>query len=208
MATAKSPFLIFEDFLTPKQCEQIVDDLDFYSPDTNQDGKPIKSYKFKESCQQLIFNRFQPLIDNIVQYYETQYRGTEQITFEYFAQGTAGQPLCENSDYLRKKWVRTKNHDLTGVVFLCDYNENVPYDGEYEVYGGKLEFPQHGFGFNPQRGTLIMYPSGPHFINATNDIICGDLVQARIHVATKTPFLYNPAKFPGNYKSWFQQHLN
>ena len=208
MATAKSPFLIFKNFLSPKQCEQIVDDLDFYSPDTDKQGNPIKSYKFKENCQQLIFNRYEPLIDDIMNHYDTQYRGTEQIVFEYFAQGTVGQPLCENSDYLRKKWVRTKNRDLTGLIFLCDYNDDIPYDSEYEVYGGKLEFPQHGFGFNPQRGTMIIYPSDPHFINATSDIIYGDLIQARVQIVTKTPYLYQPAKFPGNYKTWFANHLD
>ncbi len=204
MAVAKSPFLVFQDFVSPKVCEEIVDSLGFYSPDVDQEGKPIKMFRTHSESEETLFNRLQPQIDNIMQYYGAEYRGTEQMTFEYFAQGTVPTPLCENSDYIRKKWVRTKDRDFTGVLFLSDYNDNPPFDSDYEVYGGKLEFPQHGFGFNPVRGTLIMYPSGPHFINATADVVEGDLHQVRFHIAAGMPFLYQPVDFPGDYKSWFK----
>ena len=88
-------------------------------------------------------------------------------------------------------------------MFLSDYSENYPFDSDYEVYGGKLEFPQHDFGFNPERGTLIMYPSGPHFINAFSEVLAGDLFAARFHFGTHMPFLYNPEEFPGDYTNWF-----
>lgn len=204
MATPKSPFLVMQDFLSPKVCETIVDDLGFYSPDLDQEGNPMKMFRFNETCQETIYKRLVPQIPTIMEYYDADYKGTEQMIFEYFAQGTVSEPLCENSNYLRKKWVRTKDRDLTGVLFLSDFNENIPFDSEYEVYGGKLEFPQHGFGFNPTRGVLIIYPSGPHFINANAAIAAGDLYQVRIHMATKLPYLYNPAEFPGDYRTWFK----
>lgn len=204
MATPKSPFLVMQDFLSPKVCENIVDGLGFYSPDLDPEGNPIKMFRFNEDKQEIIFNRLKPQIDTIMNYYSTDYKGTEQMTFEYYAQGVVSEPLCENSNYLRKKWVRTKDRDLSGVLFLSDYNDNPPFDSEYEVYGGKLEFPQHGFGFNPQRGTLIIYPSGPHFINANAAIQHGDLHQVRFHIATKLPYLYNPLEFPGDYRTWFK----
>jgi len=204
MAVAKSPFYVIQNFLSPKQCEKIVDDLDFYSPDFDRDGNPVKMYRYREESEMTVFNRLQPLIPNLMEYYGAEYRATETIQFEYFAAGVAAEPICENSDYLRKKWVRTKDRDITGVLFLSDYNDNPPFDSEYECYGGKLEFPQHGFGFNPQRGTLIVYPSGPHFINASTTVLSGDLFQARIHMATKLPYLYDPSQFPGDYHSWFK----
>lgn len=203
MATPKSPFLVFQNFLSPKVCESIVDDLGFYSPDVDPEGNPIKMFRFKMEAEEIIFNRLEPNIPLIVNYFDTTYRGTEQIIFEYLAQGTTSVPICENSNYVRKKWVRTKDRDITCVLFLSDYNENAPFDTDYEVYGGKLEFPQHGFGFNPQRGTLVCYPSGPHFINANAAVLEGDLFQARIHIATETPLLYDPRKFPGDYRTWF-----
>lgn len=204
MATPKSPFLVLQGFLSPKQCESIVDDLGFYTPDTDHKGDPIKMFRHHDNSQEVIYNRLQHVISPIMEYYSADYKGTEQIIFEYLAQETISDPICENSNFLRKKWVKTKDRDFTGVLFLCDYNENPPFDSDYEVYGGKLEFPQHGFGFNPQRGTLIIYPSGPHFINANAKVIAGDLVQARVHVATKLPYLYDPTEFPGDYRTWFR----
>jgi len=204
MAAVKSPFLVVENFLSPKICENIVDQLEFYSPDVDADGDPIKMVKFKDGPERQIFERLQQQVPQIMAHYGLEYRGTENVVFEYLAQGTQPISLCENSDYLRTKWVRTKDRDLTGVIFLSDYSESPDFDSDYEVYGGKLEFPQHGFGFNPQRGTVVIYPSGPHFINANAEVIYGDLHQVRFHIAAASPFLYQPADFPGNFLKWFK----
>lgn len=204
MANQKCPFLIYEDFLSPKRCEFIVDSLGFYAPDTDTEGNPIKMSRHHEGSERVIFDRLESYIPNITKYYEIGYRGTEQMSFEYLAEGTVSEPVCENSNYINKQWARTKDRDLTGILFLSDYNDNPPFDSDYEVYGGKLEFPQHGFGFNPQRGTLIVYPSGPHFINANAAILAGDLFQVRMHIAADIPYMYDPKKFPGNYKTWFR----
>lgn len=204
MATPKSPFYIIRDFLSPKWCEQIVDSLEFYTPDFDNDGNPIKMYRYNDDAELSIYNSLQPHIPSLVEYYGTEkYKGTETVQFEYFAEGIKPEPLCENSNYVRKKWVRTKDRDLSAILFLSDYNNHPPFDSDYECYGGKLEFPQHGFGFNPERGTLIVYPSGPHFINATAMVEAGELIQARLHIATNLPYMYNPAGFPGTYKNWF-----
>ena len=201
----RSPFLIYENFLSPKLCEKIVDDLDFLSPDVDEEDNPIKTYKFSERNEQLIFERFQHIIPEIMKYYETDYRGTTQIIFEYLAEGSnVTEPICENSAYIRKKWTRTKDRDLTGIIFLSDYNEHPPFDTEFEVYGGNLEFPQHNLKFHGQRGTLILYPSGPHFINASSAVLAGNMYQARLHMCCKVPYLYDPKKFPGDYSSWFK----
>ena len=73
------------------------------------------------------------------------------------------------------------------------------------MYGGKLEFPQWGFGFNPQRGTMIVFPSGPHFINATTKVLVGELYQVKIQMTAQVPLLFNPAEYPGDYKQWFRE---
>lgn len=206
MATPKSPFLIYENFISPKICEEIIYSLNFFEPDKNKDGKPIPMSRFHEDSGLIIFERLQQIIPNIQQHYQIEYAGTEPIEFEFLARGTTGEPHCENSNFLKKssKWLKTRNRDISGIVFLVDYNENPPFDNEYEVYGGKLEFPQHKFGFNPVRGTLILFPSGPHFINTNAPVIFGDLYQARIQIAAQTPLLYNPQKFPGDYRTWFK----
>lgn len=206
MPASKSPFVVIEEFMSPKVCEQVVDMLGFYTPDTNTSGEPIKMFRYKEDAEMIVFEHLQPIIPKLMEYYGTAgYQGTETIQFECFSEGITPEPVCENSDFLKtkKKWMRTKNRDLSAILFLCDYNDDPPFDSDYECYGGKLEFPQHGFSFNPQRGTLVVYPSVPHFINATSMVLLGEMIQARIHMATQMPFLYDPLQFPGDFRTWF-----
>ena len=205
MAT-KSPFLIKQEFLSPLMCEDLVDDLNLTVPDEDREGFPVKTIRMHDRNEEKIFERVQQLVPEIEQYYGIEYRGTEQMVFEWYPQECRGNnPHCENASYLNGKWVRGRDRDLTGVIFLCDYQERIPFDDDFEVYGGKLEFAQHHFGFNPQRGTLILFPSDPHFINNTTGILAGDLYQVRFHIAAKEPFLYDPQKFLGNYTIWLSE---
>lgn len=203
MATPKSPFKVYQNFLSAKACESIVDDLGFYDPDIDEEGNPIKMYRHHEPSRNIIYSHFKQLIPELEQYYNFSHRGTEDLTFEFMAQGCVTEPLCENSNYTSKKWARVRDRDITGLLFLSTYQDKIPFDNDYEVYGGKLEFPQHNFGFTPERGTLLMYPSGPHFINAFAPILSGDLFVVRFHLAGQMPFLYNPKEFPGDYTNWF-----
>lgn len=184
-------------------CENVVDSLDFFQPNLNKDGNPVKMFKHSDEFEKVLFERFKTLIPEIETHYEIQYKGTEKMSFDWYPTGTKVDLLCDNSQYLRKKWVRVYERDFTCVLFMSDFQDKAPFDGEYEVYGGKLSFPQHDFGFNPQRGTLIIYPSGPHFINIIEPILAGELFQVKFHVAAKLPYLYSPSKFPGDYKTWF-----
>ncbi len=202
MAVAKSPFYVVQDFISNKVCEMIVDDLGYYSPDVDPDGTPIKMARNHAPSEEIIYEKFTSLIPLLENYYDFQHRGTEGVNFEFIAPGVEPEAVCDNAQYIHKKWVRTKDRDFSAVVFLSDYQDQVPFSSDYEVYGGKLEFLQHQFGFNPERGTLIVYPSGPHFINAVSKVITGDLFLAKFHIAGQAPFLYQPADFPGDYKSW------
>ena len=203
MATPRTPFVVVQNFISPKQCEIIVDDLGYYEPDKNTEGKPIKMMRSHENSEQTVYNKFKLLIPALEEYYGFSHRGTEHITFEYLSQGVEPEAVCDNAKWVNKKWVKTKDRDFSACLFLSDYQDKVPFDSDYEVFGGKLEFLQHKFGFNPERGTLIVYPSGPHFINAFADILYGDLFVAKFYIAAQEPFIYQPTNFPGNYLSWF-----
>lgn len=200
----KSPFYIVDDFLSPLACEEILLQLDFIVPDMNQDDEEVFTSKTHEGAEQIVFERLLQIIPDIEEHYGLTYRGTERVNFEWFPEGSEGEAHAENSNFLRGKWLRTKQRDLTAVLFLSDYHNDANFDEDYEVYGGKLEFPQHKFGFNPKRGTLVVYPSAPHFINATSKVIVGDLFQARLHIATEEMFIYQPSDYPGNYTMWFE----
>lgn len=202
-ATYKSPFYVVQEFVSPLLCEEIIDLCDFNVPDTDKEGRYIKTTKTCEPAEAILYERVQLLVPKLQDHYEFTYKGTERMMFEWFPEGSRGQFISENSERLRGKWLRTHSRDFTCILFLTDYQEQVPFEKEYEAYGGKLEFVQHQFGFRPERGTLVIFPSDPHFINITSNLIIGDLYQVRIQLVAKAPYIYNPQKFPGNYTVWF-----
>ncbi len=208
MSSVKSPFLIFPEFISPKVCQDIVDRVKVKA-DTDTDGYPIKMERFHAEAQSILFEKFKALIPEITKHYDFEYKGTENLVFQHFPEGMKGlaeNPHCENSQYLRKKWVKVHPRDITGILWLKDYHDSVPLDPRIEVYGGKLEFPAYNFGLQPQRGMLVLYPAGPHFITATSPVLVGDLDCVRFHIAAEGIWLYQPDKFGGNYNEWFKEY--
>lgn len=199
----KSPFIVYQEFLSPLICEDIIDLMDVTVPDVDPYGKPIPSIRHNEQAEKFIFERLKQLYASVITHYNIEYRGTEKMLFEWYPQGCTSPLVCDGSEFINNKWVRTRDRDITAVLFLTDYSEAAAFDSDYEVYGGKLEFPNHNFGFNPERGTVVFFPSTPHFLNTVSPIQVGDLFQVRIHIAAKSPFIYQPADFPGNFYSWF-----
>lgn len=200
----KSPFYVINDFVSPQLCEDMVDQLNLTTPSFDKDGVAQPFIITDEVNESVLYPRMMTVVPTLEQYYGIKYKGSERVQFEWYTDGASCAPHAENSEFLRQKWLRTRSRDLTGVLFFSDYQDNTDFDGEFEVYGGKLEFPQHGFGFTPQRGTLVIFPSDPHFINLTTSCLVGSLVQARFQIASETPFLYQPTGFPGVYTDWFK----
>lgn len=204
---SKSPFLVVENFLSPKQSDQIVDVLNIEEPDTDPQGNPIKTIRFNHHCESIVFDKIEDIKEAVEQYYGFGWKGTTAMTFEFHPEDCANgmQPECSNSIYVNNKWLRNKNRDFTGFIFLSDYNDGgaEDFDPQFEVYGGKLQFPQHRFSFNPQRGTMVIFPGGPHFIHSISKIMAGDLFFVKFHIVADTPWLYDPKNFPGNYTTWF-----
>lgn len=204
---SRSPFVVIEDFLSPKTSDQIVDALNITEPDTDPQDHPIKSVRFSHHCESIVFDRLEGIKDTIEQYYGFEWKGTEYMTFEFIPEGSAdgSEAVCSNSVYVNRKWIRNKNRDFTGVLFLSDYNNGASetFDPSYEVFGGKLQFPQHKFGFNPKRGTMVIFPSSPHFIHAFSQIQAGDLFYVKFHIVATVPWMYDAKQYPGDYRSWF-----
>lgn len=211
MGNKKSPFLVYQDFLSPKACQEILDMVKIGAPNLDADGFPTKLERFHTQAEEKLFSKFKDLVPEIEEHYGLTYKGTEHIVFQHFPEGIKGlaeKPHCENSHYSRKKWVKVRDRDLTAVLWLKDYNDKVPLDPRTEVYGGKLEFPAYGFSLQPQRGTLMIYPSCPHFITATSPVLVGDSYVARFHIAADSEngaWLYQPENFPGTWQEWFEE---
>lgn len=213
MTQVKSPFLIVEEFVSPLMCEEIIDALDWTVPDTNKQGVAIPSLKSNDDYEAYLYTEFLKRKEDIERHYNVAHMATSQTMFEWYPESSQGTIHAENAEFLRagtkgdRKWVRVRDRDLTCAVFLVDWNDKADFDDDYEVYGGKLEFPQHGFGFNAQRGTMVVFPSVPHFINTITPIQAGNLHIARFHIKTTVPFLYQPTDFPGDYRTWFREFV-
>ena len=210
----KSPFFVHEDALSPAKCEQLIDELGLRVPSLNESGKPLKHERIMKDVKfielvQSILGPLQPLIE---ERYDALVKGMETPLFQQYFENPS-DPCehhgCESSKFMRKKWVKAKDVDLVGFIWLKDYNGGVPLDPRFEVYGGKLEFPAYNFSLVPQRGTLVLYPAGPHFITAISPVLVGELEQLKITLKLQTTggdhWLYQPANFPGTYQEWFTQ---
>lgn len=199
----KSPFYVVRDFISPLTCENIVDDCNPHIPNKDKDSNLLKTIIHNDETEEFVFNNMTDLMPSIEKYYNFQYKGINTIHFEWFPMGSMQTFNAENSIISNNKWVRNSINDFTAILFLSDYQNQPPLDNEFEVYGGKLEFLYHKFGFNPTRGTLIVFPSDPHFTNGTSRVYMGNLYQIRIQITSTPHWKYNMSEFPGNYTNWF-----
>lgn len=207
-----SPFHVIEEFLSPLNCERIIAELGITVPSIDEDGRPLKHERFIKDSElsNLLRDRLGEHVPAIQARYQALVKGMETPLFQqYFEDPKHPCELhgCENAKYVRKKWVKVKDIDLVGYAWLKDYGSGVPLDPRHETYGGKLEFPAYNFSLLPQRGTLVLFPAGPHFITAISPVLVGSLEQIKITIKLTTQddglYLYQPADFPGDYTSWF-----
>lgn len=214
----RSPFLVFSEFLSNKACETILDSIKVIDPDIDQDGVPMNMERTEADSEQIIYQKLKDILPEIEERYTFKSRGIEKIKFQLFPENPkkpARMAGCENSQFLRKKWVKIKDVDLTGVIWLKEYQDTVPLDTKFEVYGGKLEFPTYDFSLVPQRGTLVLFPAYPHFINCISPVLVSDLYQVKINIAGDNPkggpWLYHADRFGSGGKSfieaWFKEFL-
>lgn len=210
----KSPFFIQQDFLSPLTCDAILKDIEIKSPDVDKNGDPTKTERHCLLWEQDIIERFRDLVPEIESRYDAKYRGLEKPLFQYYPENTkapAEKPGCANSEYARKKWVKVRDIDLVGYVWLKDYNDKVPHDPRTEVFGGKLEFPAYNFSLVPQRGTLVIMPAGPHFVTAMSPILLGDAYQIKLNISIKNRdggmWFYQPGNFAGKWTDWLKEFM-
>lgn len=208
-----SPFHVVEDFISPLQCEKIIAELGINVPSLAEDGHPLKNERIIKDPD-LLAHIQEVIIENgeaIQVRYNAQIKGMETPLFQQYFEDPK-KPCeghgCESSRFVRKKWVKTKDIDLVGYIWLKDYGNGVPLDPRFEVYGGKLEFPAYNFSLIPQRGTMVMFPAGPHFITAVSPVLVGSLEQIKFTIKLTTNddglWFYDPKFFGGTYQDWFE----
>ena len=208
----RSPFFVIEDAISPAKCDLIVNQLGIRVPSRDEKGKPLK-YERLIVDSELVSYLQAPLQDTVGQLedrFQGEIRNFETPVFQQYFENPSqpAEPMgCENAKYLRRKWMRVKNVDLVGYLWLKDFNSGVPLDPRFEVYGGKLEFPAYDCSLLPARGTMVLFPAGPHFITAVSPVLVGSLevikVTIKIHTSDGADWQYDPTLFPGTFAEWF-----
>lgn len=209
----RSPFFVIENAVSPAKCELLIQKLGIAQPSLNEAGDPLKHERLITDAE--LAGYLQDALNDQVPLLEERYDGAiksfETPLFQQYFENPK-RPCevhaCDNSRYLRKKWVKIKDTDLVAYLWLKDYNSGVPLDPRFEVYGGKLEFPAYDFSLVPTRGTLVVFPGGPHFITAVSPVLVGSLEQIKLSIKLHVDsgfWLYDPNKFPGSYQEWFAQ---
>ncbi len=207
--SCKSPFLVLKDLVSPLQAEDMVARLKHTVPNINQRGDPTVTFKGNKLSESRTLTTFNQLVPAIEDYYEFETKTLTPFTFEWYPTGYVSQKATtEGSQFISKRgqsvvWNKIHDYDFTVVVFLNDYNDTKRFDERYEVRGGKLEFPTHEFGFNPERGTAIVYPCCPNFVNAVSPVELGESNIIRFHIIATEEYKYDINKFPGDYTNWF-----
>jgi len=205
--TSRSPFFIIDEAVSPMQCEQIADSAEFIQTDVDRSNRPIMTIKHTELAHTYVAQALAVHREAIEHHYQAVVTDLEPTRVQWANEWVAPVAVCDNSTRIKDKWLRVHNRDLTALLFLCDYNDKPPFDGEFEVYGGKLEFPSHGFGFNPVRGTMIIYPSDPHFTHVFSKVGMGELFVSKTFIQLNPPLLYSPKNFPGTWRQWLEQSI-
>lgn len=203
MKQTKSPFLIYDNIISPLLCEEIIANVGFPIPTSNEDSTVNISSTTDSQYEELIYNKIEQLIPSIEQYFKFKHKGTTQFNFEWIPQSSYIPIRAENSEYINNSWVRTKARDFTAILFLSEYNETPDFDSDFECCGGCLEFVNHDFSIHPSRGSLVIFPCDPRFSNATSLVKVGDAYQIRFHFVASDPWLYQPSNFPGDLRTWF-----
>lgn len=211
-----SPFHVIENFLSPLECDQAIKELGLKAPTFEVDEKtPIKNERLLTGTHfdTVIRNYLSDHADDIERRYQGNIVGIDQPRFVQHFEDPKNPAVphgCESAKFLRKKWVKVKDVDIVGYIWLKDYNDGIPLDPSFEMYGAKLEFPAFNFSILPKRGDCIIFPAGPHFISAISHVLVGsaEYFKFAFKLAVDTEngeamWFYQPQNFPGSYQQWF-----
>lgn len=201
----KSPFIVIKHFMSPMECETLLDSIGAAMPLYDENDNNLKTIIKRPVQQQRVWNKLEQYFDYIEKYYNVEIESLADVDIEWYPEAAKEEaPRCENSLYFGKAWRIVNDYDFTIIVFLKDYNDTRDFDEDFECYGGKLELTNHGFSINPQRGMAIIFPSNQYFIHRTQSPVFGDAFQLRTHVICEKKFQYNSKQYEGNHSIWFK----
>lgn len=200
---------MFQDFIDIDTSKNIHSEITSQYEDTitKYKAKGIKTeHILSKGFDDVIFKTLEAKIKDINAHYNTKIQSISQPTYSLF--NSEKKPDsgygCDSCKYENNTWMKYRKWDFTCFLFLSQCrNVGTNFD-EYSFYGGKIDFPQHKFGFEAELGTLVIVPSIPNFVYKINPAVAGDFVLCKIHLHSTDMFVYDPTEFPGDYISWFE----
>lgn len=202
----KSPFLVIEDFINPDDCDGVIAEFPFGAPTRNEHTNAFEKTELMSPFvtslieDQLVLQG--PIINS---YFNVELDDLRSVTCERYPSGWK-TPVAAPEGHAKglNGWIKTADVDLFGVVFLTQaFSHAETFDPNFNVMGGNFEFPNFQFGFKPEPGTLVVYPSAPNFASAITAVKLGELYMLRIRMSTRVPYTYQPHMFPGKFTDWF-----
>lgn len=207
-----SPFHIVEDFVSPLRAQTFLKQLALREPNRNKADEPLKFERVvTPDMAGDVLSALEDLGPALEARYGAQVWGEPSLTFQQFPENPKVPALPHTAEgwiYHRKNWVKNRDIDLVGFIWLKTFHNSVPLDPSFETYGGKIEFPAMNFSLTPVQGTLVLFPATPHFVHAISHVMVGSMEQIKVHVKLRkdgVQWQYNPANFPGNFQQWFTQ---
>lgn len=201
----KPPFLVLTDVISPMMAETITDCVHFNPPDELPDEKLSRVSVFDEDFDLKISTILESYLPKINNHFGVDIKTIEPISIEKIQTGAYIPIQNEGYELLENKWCKTKPWDFTAIIFLTSVTDDLStFDDLSECYGGKLEFFNFRFGFNPMVGTMVVFPTDPRFCNATSLVSGGELFQIRCHLSCKQIYIHDPKNFPGTHLTWFR----
>lgn len=200
----KPPFFIVDEFLTEDECCTLMQRINLNFP--SEDGDTfVKTILGNKIISDSIVNMFSYYEEDVEGYYGVGLHSFTNVQIEWFPE-TCKQDgvVCENAFIRNGKWQRRNANDFTAVIFLKNHTTSTDFDDEVDVYGGTLQFPVQNVSIHPKIGTLVLFPSGPHFRNNTVSPKLGDMLQLRFHIVCEKPYEYTIQQFPGDYRTWWK----
>lgn len=195
----KSPFLILEEYLSPLQCENILNDL--YCIDCIDFSDTNKKYCYPISDDAL-FNHLEKIIKSIYpkinEMYGVNCAKIEVIEYRLMRENTEATDFqAYNSVYLNGQWVRNEFNDFVITIMLTSHVQSTDdgLDAEFEHYGAGIQYPQHNVTFYSDRGGILIHPSDPHFIHNISANHLGTCALINVAVSCDNLYLYDPVSF-------------
>jgi hypothetical protein len=200
----KNPFIVIDNFLSPLECESVINSLDFV-PTFSEDGKVKANIMRNRLMDMRLSKKINDLVEDIETYYKCEIDSFSAGRYEWYPTNyQASNAECENSCLINGTWSRKNQNDFMITIILNDHQEKVPFDPDYEVKGGNLEYPTHNFSFLPKRGMVIIHPANQYFLHGIASVKAGNLYLIRICAICDAPYKYDPEQFKGSYNIWFK----